>query len=201
LSIKSGREPQDRECIKRNDHRSNNKDVPMLKKFALFAAAVLVSSGSGMAAEPQISDAQIAHIAYTAGQLDVDTAKLALERSTDANIRAFAETMVRDHEAVNKQALALVARLGVTPEANATSSNLSTDAAAARRQLASLNGKAFDRAYAQREAAYHAAVNKALSSTLIPAAQNPELKELLQQGLTLFQAHQQHAEALAKSLR
>ena len=173
----------------------------MLKKFALFAATALVSSGAGIAAEPQITDAQIAHIAYTAGQLDVDTAKLALERSADANIRAFAETMVRDHEAVNKQALALVIRLGVTPEANATSSNLSTDAAAARRQLASLNGRAFDRAYAKREAAYHAAVNKALSSTLIPAAQNPELKELLRQGLTLFQAHQQHAEALAKSLK
>jgi putative membrane protein len=173
----------------------------MLKKFALFAAAALVSSGTGIAAEPQISDAQIAHIAYTAGQLDVDTAKLALERSADPNIRAFAETMVRDHEAVNKQALALVTRLGVTPEANATSSSLSTDAAAARRQLASLNGKAFDRAYAEREAAYHAAVNQALGSTLIPAAQNPELKELLRQGLTLFQAHQQHAEALAKSLK
>lgn len=173
----------------------------MLKKFALFAAAALVSSGAGMAAEPQITDAQIAHIAYTAGQLDVDTAKLALERSADANVRAFAETMVRDHEAVNKQAVALVTRLGVTPEANATSSSLSTDAAAARRHLASLNGKAFDRAYAEREAAYHAAVNKALSGTLIPAAQNAELKDLLRQGLTLFQAHQQHAEALAKSLK
>ena len=173
----------------------------MLKMFAPFAVAALVSSGAGMAAEPQITDAQIAHIAYTAGQLDVDSAKLALERSADASVRAFAETMVRDHEAVNKQAVALVTRLGVTPEANATSASLSTDAADARRQLASLNGKAFDRAYAEREGAYHAAVNQALGSTLIPAAQNPELKELLRQGLTLFQAHQQHAEALAKSLR
>ena len=173
----------------------------MLKKFALFAAAAVVSSGAGMAAEPQITDAQIAHIAYTAGQLDVDTAKIALERSADTNIRAFAETMVRDHEAVNRQALALVTRLGVTPEANSTSSSLTADAAVARQQLASLSGKAFDKAYAEREAAYHAAVNKALSGTLIPAAQNPELKELLRQGLTLFQAHQQHAEALAKSLK
>jgi putative membrane protein len=172
-----------------------------MNKFALFAAAALISSGAGLATEPQISDAQIAHIAYTAGQLDVDTAKLALERSADEQVRAFAETMVRDHEAVNKQAVALVTRLGVTPEANATSSSLSADAATARRQLASLTGKAFDRAYAEREAAYHAAVNKALSGTLIPAAQNAELKDLLRQGLTLFQAHQQHAEVLAKSLR
>lgn len=173
----------------------------MLKRFALFAAAALISSGPGAAVAPQISDAQIAHIAYTAGQLDVDAAKLALERSADANVRAFAETMVRDHEAVNKQALALVTRLGVTPETNSTSAGLTSDAVAARQQLARLNGKAFDRAYAEREAAYHAAVNKALSDTLIPAAQNSELKELLRQGLTLFQAHQQHAEALAKSLK
>ena len=94
-----------------------------------------------------------------------------LERSTDASVRSFAETMVRDHEAVNKQALALVTRLGVTPEANATSSSLTAAAAAARRQLASLRGKACDRAYVEREAAYHAAVNKALADF---ASRRPE---------------------------
>jgi putative membrane protein len=48
--------------------------------------------------------------------------------------------------------------------------------------------------------AYHKTVNEALSKTLIPDAQNAELKALLQNGLKLFQTHQQHAETLAKQL-
>ena len=88
------------------------------------------------------TDPQIAHIAYTAGQLDIDAAKQALEKSTNPQVRAFAETMQRDHAAVNQQALALVTRLHVTPEANPTSASLSDAAAATRQRLAGLSGAA-----------------------------------------------------------
>ena len=50
------------------------------------------------------------------------------------------------------------------------------------------------------EVAYHKTVNEALSKTLIPDAQNVELKSLLEQGLKLFEGHQQHAETLTKRL-
>ena len=128
-------------------------------------------------------------------------ANQALERSTNAEVRAFAETMARDHQAVNAQALALLERLGVTPQPHATSAALTTQAEQEARRLAALDGAAFDRAYAEREAAYHAAVNEALRGTLIPAAHNAELKALLEAGLALFTAHQEHAEALARRLR
>jgi putative membrane protein len=44
-------------------------------------------------------------------------------------------------------------------------------------------------------------VNGALESTLIPSANNAELKNLLQTGLKIFQGHQLHAEHLAASLK
>mgnify|MGYP006146553399 CR=1 FL=1 len=47
----------------------------------------------------------------TANGYRLETARLALERSRNPQVRAFAETMVRDHEAVNQQALALLQRL------------------------------------------------------------------------------------------
>jgi putative membrane protein len=40
-----------------------------------------------------------------------------------------------------------------------------------------------------------------LSDTLIPDAQNAELKSLLETGLKLFESHLQHAEHLAKELQ
>ena len=41
----------------------------------------------------------------------------------------------------------------------------------------------------------------ALESTLIPSADNAELKSLLETGLTLFREHQMHAEQVAKGLK
>ena len=46
--------------------------------------------------------------------------------------------------------------------------------------MASLSGAAFDKAYIDNEVAYHKTVNTALSDTLIPAAQNADMKALLQ---------------------
>jgi putative membrane protein len=138
-----------------------------------------------------------AAVAATAGA----AAKQALAKSHDPQVRDFAQLMLRDHEAVNVQALALVKKLGVTPEANGTSQALEQQAAATMRRLASLQGSAFDRAYVANEAAFHKAVNAALADTLVPSAQNGELKALLETGLTLFKEHQAHAEHLAAKVK
>lgn len=159
---------------------------------ATVAAPVLADSGP--------TDAQIAHIAYTAGALDVAAAKQALAKSQNAEVRSFAEVMVRDHDAVNEKALALVKKLGVTPEDNATSAALTKQAAETHDRLDKLSGAAFDQAYAKNEAAFHQTVNGALKTTLIPSADNGELKSLLETGLTLFGEHQAHAEQLAAKL-
>ena len=166
----------------------------------LTFAALLLMPAAALAQAQKPNDAQIAHIAYTAGVLDVTAGKQALEKSTNPDIKAFASEMVRDHQAVNEKALALVKKLNVTPEDNATSQALTKAAAAKQAELSKLSGAAFDRAYVQNEVAYHKTVNGALKDTLIPNSQNAELKSLLQTGLSLFTAHQQHAEHLSMSL-
>lgn len=174
----------------------------MIKTFAWVSAAALLAAGAMTPAQAaDINDAQIAHIAYTAGSIDVEAAKQALAKSKNAKVRAFAQTMVRDHEAVNQKALALVKKLGVTPEDNPTSKSLSSAAAAERTKLAGLSGAAFDKAYAENEVAYHKTVNGALDSTLIPGAKNGELKSLLETGRSLFGEHQMHAAHLAGELK
>ena len=172
----------------------------MTIKHALFGAAALLVVGAPAAAAGP-TDPQIAHIAYTAGALDIAAAKQGLARSHNKAVRSFAQEMVRDHKAVNDKALALVKKLKVTPEDNATTQGLTKAAAAERAKLSRLKGAAFDREYANNEVAYHKTVNGALESTLIPSANNGELKSLLQTGLTLFKEHQAHAEMIAKGLK
>jgi putative membrane protein len=174
----------------------------MLIRLSAAIAAICLLTGAAFAqgaAKP--TDPQIAHIAYTAGQLDIEAAKQALKKSKNKEVRAFANDMVRDHTAVNKQALALVKKLKVTPEDNDTSRALTKQAAAKREELAKLNGAAFDKAYVDNEVAYHKTVNGTLQSTLIPSANNAELKSLLETGLKIFQGHEQHAEHVASELK
>ena len=170
----------------------------MTPKICLIVAASLVASPA-LAAGP--TDPQIAHIAYTAGNIDIDAAKLALKKSHNKAVRDFASEMVRDHQAVNEKALALVKKLNVTPEQNATSEGLTKQAKQTQAKLMKLHGRTFDRAYAANEVAYHNTVNGALKSTLIPSADNAELKSLLETGLTLFTEHQKHAEHLSAHLK
>ena len=169
-------------------------------KFALIAPlSIALAAPAAAAAAP--TDPQIAHIAYTAGVIDIAAGKQALAKSHNKAVRGFAEEMVRDHKAVNDKALALVKKLKVTPQDNPTSQALNKGAKAELAKLAKLNGAAFDRAYVDNEVAYHKTVNGALASTLIPNAHNAELKSLLETGLTLFKEHQAHAEQIAKELK
>ena len=170
---------------------------------AAVAAAILLSGPAlqGASAADKPTDPQIAHIAYTAGVIDINAARQAQKKAKSKDVKAFAEDMLRDHEAVNKQALALVKKLNVTPEDNDTSKALSKQASDKLAELDKLSGVAFDKAYVANEVAYHKAVNSALETQLIPSASNAELKSLLQTGLKIFQGHQQHAEHVASELK
>ena len=171
-----------------------------LFRSGLFAALLLASSSIGFAADKP-SDAQIAHIAYTAGAIDVKAAEQALTISKNEAVRDFATNMVKDHTAVNDQALALVKKLGVTPEDNDISKGLAKNAEAKLAELSKLSGADFDKAYVANEVAYHKAVDSALADTLIPSSSNAELKALLETGLKIFQGHEMHAEHVAMSLK
>jgi len=168
-------------------------------KVIAIAAAFSLAGAAAWAQAP--NDAQIAHIAYTAGVVDVAAGKQALSISHNKDVLAFAQEMVRDHAAVNDQALALVKKLGVTPQDNPTSQGLAKGGADKLKELGALKGVAFDKAYVANEVAYHKTVNGALATILIPSAKNGELKGLLQTGLKLFREHQTHAEHLALSVK
>src|SRR5687768_12818523 len=143
-----------------------------------------------------VNDAQIASIVVTANQVDIDAGKLAVSQATSEEVKAFARLMVTDHAGVNKAASALAAKLEVTPQDNATSRSLKADGDKNIARLKSLKGRAFDRAYVDREVAYHQQVIDALDKVLIPGATNAELKALLVKVRPAFVAHLEHAKRL-----
>jgi putative membrane protein len=159
---------------------------------------VLVTPAIVFAQQP--NDAQIAAIVVTANQVDIDAGKLAESKATSPEVKAFGRQMVTDHTGVNKQATDLVTKLGVKPEDNPTAQSLKSGGADNVKALTALSGAAFDKAYIDHEVAYHQQVLDAVDKTLIPSAQNAELKALLVKVRPAFVAHLEHAKQVQASL-
>jgi putative membrane protein len=170
-------------------------------KITVLALAVTLSamSLSAEAGQP-MNDLEIAHTAYAAGGIDIRYAHLALAVSENDAVREFAQTMIRDHSAVNAAAGALVSELKVTPQDNDLSRALAEGAAAKRAELMTLTGTAFDCAYATNELAYHRLVNSTVAETFLPAVSVEPLKALLEEALVTFRAHEHHAERMVAGL-
>lgn len=174
-----------------------------MKRLALALMSIgLAFASPAFAEDPaDLNDLQIAHVAYTADNIDIAYANLALEKSSNEEVRKFAETMIRDHEAVNAAALGLLEKLGVQAEDNFLSQKLNEDAAKITADLSALDGAEFDKAYAANELGYHQAVNGLVEDTFIPNIENAEVKALFEEGLKTFKVHEGHAEMMVKALQ
>lgn len=170
----------------------------LLNATCLAALALVNAPCWAQAAGP--TDPQIAAIVVTANQVDIDAGKFAETKSHSKDVKQFAQMMVTDHSAVNKQAVALVRKLGVKPEGSPTSASLQQGGSDNLAKLKTLKGQAFDRAYVDHEVAYHEAVIEALDKTLIPNAKNDELKALMVKVRPAFDAHLEHAKHLQSLL-
>jgi putative membrane protein len=161
--------------------------------FAITFIIAFLISGLSLGQTTKLTDPEIASVAVTANQIDINYAKIAKEMSTDAEILKFASTMISDHQSVIDQAVALVKKIGVTPLDNAVSKSLNAGAETTNKMLHSKSGSDFNKAYIDNEVAYHKAVINTVQNQLIPQSQNEELKALLVKVLPILQTHLEHA--------
>lgn len=166
----------------------------------ILIPALLCTAAAPLPAQPRLNDLEMAHVAVTASEIDIAYARLALEKSEDPAIRAFAETMIRDHSAVNEQVAALARRLNVQAMDNDLSRQLQVEARRITGELRALAGAAFNRFYAANELRYHELVNGVIADTFIPTAQNGEVRKAFEAALPIFRAHERHARQLVDRL-
>src|SRR5437763_8616452 len=178
----------------------------MKKLQLILAISTAVGVASAFSAETKSAaaaptDPQIALIAVTADNVDIDAGKLASTKATNPKVKEFAELMVKDHTSVNAQATALAKKLNVTPEPSATSKSLKQGGETTMAKLKGMSGAAFDKAYVDNEVAYHEQVLGAVDKVLIPNTKNAELKSLLESARPVFASHLNHAKELQASLK
>lgn len=138
---------------------------------------------------PKLTDAEIASIVVTANQIDVNYGKIALEKGSNSTVKNFAETMIKDHQSIIEQSVALVEKLGVTPMDNAVSQSLLEGEKGVTATLQAASGADFDKAYIDNEVAYHEAVISTVKEVILPQTQNAELKDALVKVMPLLEHH------------
>lgn len=168
---------------------------------AVMMAGTLFATGAQADDPAKLTDLEIAHVAYTADNADIRYAHLALAKSKHPEVRKFAQTMISDHNNVNKLALALLKKLNVQPKDNFLSKFIAERSDKLVAEMSKLEGKAFDVRYAENELAYHREVIDLVANTFIPNIENAEVKALFIQGNEIFKAHEKHAEMMLKAVQ
>lgn len=175
-----------------------------MRALAHTLAAVFLVAGSAAAqggtAQPALDDAAIVGIFDAANTLDIETGSLAESKASRATVKSFGAMLVRDHRGVRQQGRDLAQKLGVTPTPVPADFPLKTAHDETMTKLRSLSGDAFDKAFLEHEVAFHKAVIDAVTTTLLPAIKNAELKAFVQKVAPAFEAHMRQAEQLLKQM-
>ena len=178
----------------------------ILAAVGTVAAAIImiaaVASGRTLTSSPAgtLDDPTIVAIFDNANTVDIETGELAAQRGHSKEVRDFGAMLARDHKMVRSQGRDLAKKLGVTPTPPANDASVKAHADAMKK-LRSLKGAEFDHAFLQHEVAFHKSVIDAVTTTLLPAISNAELKDLVVKVAPAFQAHMLAADALDKKLR
>ena len=160
------------------------------------------SSGS-TEAQPamQLTDGQILEITHAANLGEIDQAKIALSRTTDARVKSFAQMMVRDHSQADKKGMGIAKRAHLEREPSPASQLLESDVDSAILTLKSEPRADFDRSYVETQVRQHQSVLDTLDEKAMPDASNPDLKSYLGEVRAAVTSHLQHAQDLLSELQ
>jgi len=150
-------------------------------------------------ATDELTDANIVALLDEANQADSAAGAFAFGKATNQEVKDFARLMMSEHHALRVQGERLAKQLNVTPEPPAND----PVKAAAQSEMAALRsapkGQQFDRTYIDQEIAIHQAVLD-LAEKAHGAAQNEQLKALIEKARPFLQKHLDRAEELQSKL-
>jgi putative membrane protein len=150
------------------------------------------------ATAPAMTDANIIAQELGGDSAEVVIATYAQTHARDSEVRAYAKQLVADHGKGGREVKAIATRLSITP-APAPDDTVSQETAHTLEHLATLKGFDFDTAFVQHEIADHQTdIDDAHKASA--AAQNPEVKALVDKSLPELQKHLDRAQALEKKL-
>lgn len=145
-------------------------------------------------------ESQALHVLITANTAAVDHATLAQAKASSDAVKEFAAKMIADHGAANERLATLAQQKKITPEANAVSDSLKSEADTFKSKLDPLSGATFDETYIYSELVAHVKVKSIIDEMLTPAVVDPELKRALADLRSVIEADHLRAQQIRAAL-
>jgi putative membrane protein len=182
--------------------QSNKRVLVVVSVVALVAVlgSTRALNGQTKTTAPKLDDPTIVAIFDAANTYDIETGSLAASKGHSQEVRDFGAMLARDHGNVRQQGRDLARTLNVTPTLPKQLA-LADAHVAALKVLRGATGADFDRAFLQDEIDFHNAVIDAVTTTLLPAIQNAQVKDLVTKVAPAFVAHRDRAQMLLDNLK
>lgn len=181
----------------------DKKDNAVADSGAVPAGASTAAPAATASADPAaggLTDANIVYIVSMANKGEIERGKIAQTKGTSAGVKDYGKMIVGEHTALETEAQALATKLGVTPAMPAGDQS----EAMAKTQMDTFNstakGAGWDKAYVDYELSYHQQLMETAKKA-IAAAQNAELKALLEKAAPVVQKHIDHAQELQSKMK
>jgi putative membrane protein len=168
---------------------------------ATDSAAGATGTGGAMAGDMgAMSEPNVMSLVGMSNATEIQTSDIAQTKATNAQVKAFARDMIREHQAMQKQADQLATRLNVTPQPPAQAQQKQQMLDQMVQQLNSTaKGAEFDRAYMDGQVQAHQQTLTELQG-LQNSVQNAELRTLIQQAIPKVEQHLQRAQTLQSNV-
>ncbi len=167
------------------------------------AGAGGATADAGGDAAVKLDDAQVAGVLHAANIGEVEAARLAEAKASDADVKTFAMQMDTDHSMADVALLALSQDGGMSslvPADSPVSEALTTTAMQKLQALQVKTGADFDRTYINDQVEIHTQVLALITNVLLPQVTNAALKTQVMMAETAFTMHLTRAQTIQQKL-
>ncbi len=186
-------------CAKKDDNTATDTTAATNANNSMTASDTAAGASSTAAAPAGLTDANIVAILDAANMSDSTWGAIAAVKGTSKEVREFGKTMMRDHHALRKAGQDLAKKLAVTPERPAGDNSQQALQSTSDMLNNTAKGKDFDKAYIDHEVDYHKQLLETATKGMA-AAQNSELKNLIQKAAPNIEGHLNAVEAIQKKM-
>lgn len=153
--------------------------------------------------EMTLDDNEALHVLMEINNHEIEAGRLAQSRASNAEVKAYAEKMVQEHEANNGAARNLLTSGGQQPDAQLAQKleKMREKHRKQREKLTSLSGAEFDQAYMDAMAEGHGKALEKVGDELLPQSQRAENRRHMDETLRAIAEHREHAHRIKAQLR
>jgi putative membrane protein len=191
--------------------RNNNRDTAALggdttatgaaraDSSGMAAPAASTANSTSTASNEKMDDSQILAKLAMANSTEIQQAEAAEKKATSPAVKAYAQMLVRDHTKGKKQGDSVAKKIGAQP----SGSEMSNAAESKGDEMTALENKSghdYDKAFISHEIDDHQKDIDELKNDMLPKAQSPEVKALIEKTLPVMQQHLEKAKQIEKQL-